>query len=283
VKIHAIQTGTVSLTTSWRQGVGHGMRRYANTLLTREWTQPLPIYAFAIEHPEGVIVVDTGESVRVSEPGYFPRWQPFFRFAVRMDVNPDQEIGPQLQALGITPRDVRMLVLTHLHTDHAGGLSHFPGVEILVTRKELEYARGLAGRVRGYPSNRWPDWFDPTLIDLSGAPFGSFPASLPVTKAGDVTLVPAPGHTPGHIAVVVDEGAQSVFLAGDSSYTEAAMLAGQVDGVGPDERAERLTHERIRAFAADRPTVYLPTHDPETPARLAERRPVAAERRTVAA
>ena len=62
MKIHAIQTGTVLLTTSWRKGVGHGMRRYANTLFTREWTEPPPIYAFAIEHPEEVIVVDRGKA-----------------------------------------------------------------------------------------------------------------------------------------------------------------------------------------------------------------------------
>ena len=78
MKIHAIQTGTVALTTRWREGVGHGRRRLLNTLLDREWTEPLPIYAFAIEHPEGVIVVDTGETARVAEPGYFPRWHPFF-------------------------------------------------------------------------------------------------------------------------------------------------------------------------------------------------------------
>jgi N-acyl homoserine lactone hydrolase len=107
VNIHAIQTGTVALTTSWREGVGHGGRRLLNTLLDREWTEPLPIYAFAIEHPEGVIVVDTGESARVAAAGYFPRWSPFFRFAVRMRVEPSEEIGPQLERLGITPRDVR--------------------------------------------------------------------------------------------------------------------------------------------------------------------------------
>jgi N-acyl homoserine lactone hydrolase len=78
MKIHAIQTGTVALTTSWREGVGHGRRRLLNTLLDRQWTDPLPIYAFAIEHPEGVIVVDTGETARVAEPGYFPRWSPSF-------------------------------------------------------------------------------------------------------------------------------------------------------------------------------------------------------------
>jgi hypothetical protein len=104
VKIHAIQTGTVAVTTAWREGVGHGRRRLIHTIADRDWTEPLPIYAFVIEHLEGVIVVDTGETARVSEPGYFPRWQPFFRFAVRELVQPEQEIGPQLRGLGIRPQ-----------------------------------------------------------------------------------------------------------------------------------------------------------------------------------
>jgi N-acyl homoserine lactone hydrolase len=83
-----------------------------------------------------------------------------------------------------------------------------------------------------------------------------------------------PGHTPGQIGVLVDEGDHTVFLAGDSSYTQELMLRGKVDGVGADEEAERLSHERIRAFATETPTVYLVAHDPETGARLAERRPV---------
>ena len=78
--------------------------------------------------------------------------------------------------------------------------------------------------------------------------------------------------------MIVEDGDHSVFLAGDSSYTEDAMLRGAVDGVGADEDAERLTHERIRAYAAATPTVYLPSHDPETAVRLAERRPVGAAR-----
>ena len=280
MKIHAIQTGTVALTKSWREGVGHGKRRLLNTLLDREWTEPLPIHAFAIEHPEGVIVVDTGETARVAESGYLPRWSPFFRFAVREAVEPEQEIGPQLQRLGIEPSAVRRVVMTHLHTDHAGGLHHFPDHEILVTRTELEYAAGLRGRLRGYVNKPWPTWFAPTTIDLPPDPLGPFPASLPLTEAGDVRLVPVPGHSPGQVAVVVEDGDHAVFLAGDSSYTQDAMLRGAVDGVGSDEDAERLTHERIRAYAADTPTVYLPAHDPDTEARLAERRSVgeAAER-----
>ncbi|MGH2714383.1 MAG: N-acyl homoserine lactonase family protein [Thermoleophilaceae bacterium] len=274
MKIHAIQTGTVALTTSWREGVGRGRRRLLNTLLDREWTEPLPIYAFAIEHPEGVIVVDTGETSRVADPGYFPRWQPFFRFAVRERVEPEEEIGPQLERLGIRTTDIRRVVLTHLHTDHAGGLHHFEDNEILVSRAEREFAVGLRGRLRGYPNRRWPAWFDPTLVGLPPVQRGPFPASMPLTEAGDVTLVPVPGHSPGQLAVIVEDGDHSVFLAADSSYTEDAMLRGAVDGVGLDEDAERVTHERIRTYAAATPTVYLPAHDPETAARLAERRTV---------
>jgi glyoxylase-like metal-dependent hydrolase (beta-lactamase superfamily II) len=272
MKIHAIQTGTVAVTRAWREGVGHGKRRLLNTVRDREWTEPLPIYAFAIEHPEGVIVVDTGETAGASQPGYFPSWHPGVR-AFRAWVEPEQEIGPQLERLGISPGDVRWLVMTHLHTDHAGGLHHFPDTEILVTRTELEFASGLRGRLRGYVANtHWPAWFRPTLLELGAEPFGPFPQSLRLTDAGNVTLVPVPGHTPGQIGVLVDEGDQTVFLAGDSSYTQDLMLRGKVDGVGADDDAERLTHERIRAYATAHQTVYLVAHDLETGARLAERR-----------
>ncbi len=274
MKIHAIQTGTVSLTTAWREGVGHGRGRLLHAILDREWTEPLPIYAFAIEHPEGVIVVDTGEDARASQRSYFARWHPGLR-AFREFVEPEQEVGPQLKRLGIQPGDVRWVVLTHLHTDHAGGLHHFPDNEILVSRTELAYAAGLRGRLRGYVANKhWPTWFRPMTVELDPEPFGAFPQSLRLTEAGDVTLVPLPGHTPGQIGVLVDDGDHTVFLAGDSSYTQELMLRGKPDGVGTDEQAERLTHEKIRAFAAETPTVYVVAHDPEAGARLAERRPV---------
>jgi hypothetical protein len=43
----------------------------------------VPILAWVIEHPEGIIVVDTGETARTAEPGYLPSWHPYYRFAVR--------------------------------------------------------------------------------------------------------------------------------------------------------------------------------------------------------
>ncbi len=147
----------------------------------------------------------------------------------------------------------------------------------------LNYAAGLRGRLRGYPNKRWPSRFRPTLIDLPPVSFGPFPASMALTEASDITLVPVPGHSPGQLAVVVEDGDHAVFLAGDSSYTQDALLRGVVDGVGPDEAAERLTHERIRAYAAETPTVYLPAHDPETATRLTERQPIGPPPEKVAA
>jgi glyoxylase-like metal-dependent hydrolase (beta-lactamase superfamily II) len=274
MKIHAIQTGTVAIKTRQVEGVGEGARRRVNMFLDREWTRPLPIYCFAIEHPDGVIVVDTGETARTSDPGYFPGWHPFFRFGLREWVAPEEEVGPQLEALGIGPRDVRHVVLTHLHTDHAGGLDHFPPSEVLVSRGDVEIASGRRGRLRGYPNRRWPRWFDPTVLDLEPEPFGPFPRSRRLTAAGDVTIVPLPGHTPGQVGVMVEDGDHSVLLAGDASYTQDLMVRGIVDGPSPDDAVARETHDRIREYARTRPTVYLVAHDPETANRLANREPV---------
>jgi glyoxylase-like metal-dependent hydrolase (beta-lactamase superfamily II) len=272
MRMHAIQTGTVSIKENQRRGKGHGTMRLVNTLLDRRMTGPLPIYAWVVEHPEGVIVVDTGETARAMQPGYFPRWQPYFRFAVKESVTAEEEIGPQLRALGIDPeRDVRWLILTHLHTDHAGGLHHFRGVETLVSRTEYAGAQGFRGLAQGYLNNRWPEWFAPRLVDFAERPYGPFARSLPLTRAGDVMLVATPGHTRGHLSVIVEDGDSTVFLAGDTSYTQDLLLARAPDGVGPDERQEIETHRRILAFATTRPTVYLPAHDAESARRLAER------------
>jgi N-acyl homoserine lactone hydrolase len=274
MKIHAIQTGTVGIKTRQIEGAGNGRRRQLNMILDREWADPLPIYAFAIEHPEGVIVVDTGETARTSENGYFPRWHPFFRYGLREWVAPEEEIGPQLRRLGIDAGDVRRVVLTHLHTDHAGGLHHFPHSEILASRGDLEIASGRRGRLRGYPNQHLPRWFDPTVVDLGPTSYGPFPQSLPLTAAGDVTLLPLPGHTAGQIGVLVEDGDHVVLLAGDSSYSQELMLRGKVDGPSYDDAVAQLTHERIRALAAETPTVYLVAHDPGTATRLAERQPI---------
>ena len=86
--------------------------------------------------------------------------------------------------------------------------------------------------------------------------------------------VATPGHTSNHISVVVEDGDVSVLLAGDTSYNEALMLAGKIDGVSPNAAVTAQTLATIRQFASERPTVYLPAHDPDGATRFARRQTV---------
>ena len=92
---------------------------------------------------------------------------------------------------------------------------------------------------------------------------------MSLTKNGDVLIVPTPGHTPHHVSVVVC-GSPSFFLAGDTSYTEGLLLEGKVDGVSPNMNIARRTLNQIVSLAEEQPLVYLPSHDPESAARLAQ-------------
>ncbi|WP_376790856.1 MBL fold metallo-hydrolase [Thermoflexus sp.] len=110
MRIQAIQTGTVAIPPNQRQGKGTGFMGLINTFTDPHWIEPLPIYV-------GVIAIDIGETAKATESGYFPAWHPYFK-KVKEWLAPEQEVGPQLQALGIRPNDVRWVIMTHLHTDH---------------------------------------------------------------------------------------------------------------------------------------------------------------------
>jgi N-acyl homoserine lactone hydrolase len=270
MKVHAIQTGFVRIKTAQVEGRGHGLPRRLAVFTDRNWTDWLPTYAWVIDHPEGVIVVDTGQGAHLLETG--KSLHPYVRWEVAFRIDREEEIGPQLRRLGMAPRDVKRVVLTHLHMDHDGGLGHFPHSEILVAPGELRTASGWPGRMRGYLPDRWPAWFDPVPLDLAAEPFGPFAASRHLTEARDIIAVATPGHTADHVSILVQEDDTTFFLAGDTSYDERLMLSGRVDGVSADEQISGATLNAIRHLTRDRPTVYLPTHDPQSADRLASRR-----------
>jgi glyoxylase-like metal-dependent hydrolase (beta-lactamase superfamily II) len=271
LRIHAIQTGTVRVKLSQPTGSqGEGLQRLWRTLRDPEWTDQLPIYAWAIEHPEGLVVVDTGETSRAAHNGYFPAWHPYYRLGVRIELTPEQEIGPRLLALNLNPRQVRWLVMTHLHTDHAGGLAYFRDSEILISRAEYQAAQGFGGLLLGYVNQHWPAWLQPELVDYPDGPLGPFPASRTLTRAGDLHLVPTPGHSPGHQCVVLQDSGTTYLFAGDVSYSRELLQAGAVDGVTQDIPAYKQSLERTRQFVETERAVYLPSHDPQSGERLAK-------------
>ena len=120
--------------------------------------------------------------------------------------------------------------------------------------------------------NRWPEWFNPKPIALEPESFGSFEQSYKVTKAGDVLIVPTPGHTPGHVSVVVNTEDVTFFLAGDTSYSQSLLINRTADGVSPPASVAIDTMDRILRLADSRRLVYLPTHDPESVDRLTQKR-----------
>jgi N-acyl homoserine lactone hydrolase len=269
--VHVIETGRVQIKASQIVGRGHGLARRIAPLFDAEWSEWLPVNAYAIEHRDGVILVDTGVSAAVKR---LPRWHPYFRSCVRFSIEPEQEAGAQLRALGVAATDIKRVVLTHLHIDHDAGLGAFPSSEILVSPGELERATGAAGRLRGYLPQRWPKAFDPKPLILDDGAYGPFPQSKRLTADGAIVAVATPGHTPNHLSVIVEDGDAAVFIAGDASYNEETMLKGTIDGVSDNENHAAATLTAIRAFAEARPTVYLPAHDPEATQRLAARRVV---------
>jgi N-acyl homoserine lactone hydrolase len=163
---------------------------------------------------------------------------------------------------------VRRVVMTHLHTDHAGGLHHFPKAEILVSRRAYQLATGFAGQMRGFLPQHWPGWFKPTCFDLALRPWGPFPASLSLTRDEDVIIVPTSGHTEAHVSLVLCANGLVYFFAGDTSYTQQLMVDQQIDGVALDAQSAQRTLQRIRQLAEQSPLIYLPSHDPDGVSRL---------------
>jgi glyoxylase-like metal-dependent hydrolase (beta-lactamase superfamily II) len=94
-----------------------------------------------------------------------------------------------------------------------------------------------------------------------------------MTADGAIVAVATPGHTGDHLSVVVEDQDTAIFIAGDASYNEEAMVNGAIDCVSDNDGQAAATLAAIRAFVRVQPTVYLPAHDPQACRRLAERRP----------
>ena len=136
MRVVGVSTGVVR-----GKRAARGPRRY----LPGGWSdETLPVNLFAVEHPAGVCVFDTGQTARAVRPGYLPRWHPFLRLA-RFELTEADEAAPQLARAGVDPAAVRWVVLSHLHTDHAGGIAGFPGAEVLVSDDRMALRDGAQG------------------------------------------------------------------------------------------------------------------------------------------
>jgi len=90
-----------------------------------------------------------------------------------------------------------------------------------------------------------------------------------LTKDGRVHIVPTPGHTLGHMAVIAETDSHCVLVAGDAAYDEQTLLSGSVDGVAQSASLHHDSTRRLRELCRRRPTVTQFAHDPESGKRLA--------------
>ncbi|MDX1995510.1 MAG: N-acyl homoserine lactonase family protein [bacterium] len=279
--MRALRTGLMDVKHRYYEAKGRTRAaRLTSVLLDRQWTQ-IPVFVWVIEHPEGVIVIDAGETAKVNEPDFFPAPQrPYWRSQYRFHITPENEAGAQLRRLNIPPQEVRWVVLTHAHFDHTDALYHFPNAEFIISSKEFDDAYRYRSAHFAFPS-KWPDWFKPHIIDYVPERIGPFEQSYVLTKAGDVRIVPTPGHTLGHQSVMVQQDGYTFFFGGDTSFDLPSLLNDKLDAPSFDSNKVFQTRQKILDYAHDVPLVYLTTHDPETAIRLEQRTPIYAQAQPV--
>ncbi|MGZ4685970.1 N-acyl homoserine lactonase family protein [Oryzihumus sp.] len=153
------------------------------------------VLGYAVRHPEGLILFDTGIGAADAETDawYDPSRVP---------------LSQALAGAGLGVEDVDLVVNCHLHFDHCGGNPALAGRPVFVQGHELATAR--AG-----------DYTVPELVDFAGARYEELDGEAEI--APGVLVVPTPGHTEGHQALALRCADGTVVLAGQSTETTSEL------------------------------------------------------------
>jgi N-acyl homoserine lactone hydrolase len=228
----------------------------------------LPCPAFLIHHPSvGAILVDTGLHGSVASTPAANLGRIVNSFA-HPRLGPGEDVPAQLRARGLEPRDVKFVVMTHLHFDHASGMSEFPGSTFVLTAAEWEAATTDPRPIlRGYRPVQYDYVFDYRTVAYEGDLVDSYASfGLTIDLFGDrsVRLASTPGHSAGHQSVICRLRDRDFVIAGDAIYT-----MGQLDGAPEpprplDRRLWRRSVQELKLFHRQYPqAVIVPGHDPE--------------------
>lgn len=190
--------------------------------------QPIPVFAYAIRHPKGIVLFDTG--VGEGSEDVDKEWRPRIF-----------DLDDALEAAGHKRSEVVGIVVCHLHFDHCGQNPSFPGVPVYTQAAEREAARAKDYTV--------PEW-----VDFPGATYRLLHGDAEPWPA--IHILSTPGHTPGHQSLLVDTKAGGVLLTGQAVY-ELAEFEGSLPLESSDP-AYAASVERLRSLRAAR--VYV-SHD----------------------
>ena len=238
--------------------------RYDKTISTfnrgHGQTIEAPILAYLIETKHGRILYDVGcDHAKIHTPALRDRhYNPASFEMGAPDMREEHRIPHHLARLGLTPADVDVIFIGHLHFDHAGGLKELKrcgcGAEIHLQRDEWNAAcSGLDGAV-----------FEDDLLDDEGK---AFQFSL---KHGEYSVLPGvqavatPGHTAGHMSMLIElpTGAP-VLLAGDAADLQENIDDEVAPGTLWQGREQQAIDSirKLKALARETGAQLWPNHD----------------------
>jgi glyoxylase-like metal-dependent hydrolase (beta-lactamase superfamily II) len=270
-RITAIPTGTVTIKRCHHGGVlpesAPYWLRFAAILVDWDWAPPMPVWAYLIEHPEGVWLIDAGASPRYRDPqswSFDPVSRRLVQSFIRLDVHDDETLLARLRDLGVDPDRIRGIVLTHQHVDHTGSVPDFPGADVWTSEAEDAAAQTIGAM--------HPLWRSATTklrhVEEEGTPREDrASASVFLTNDQRVEVVTTPGHTPGSLSVRLGIDGGDVWMIGDTAFTADALDPGApTAGIHTDVPAVREQQRWVQTHVA--PSRVFPSHDPEVPRRL---------------
>jgi glyoxylase-like metal-dependent hydrolase (beta-lactamase superfamily II) len=231
------------------------------------------IGAALIKHPKGDLLVDTGFGRDIDQQ--FATMPRFFQKLTKYELwKPARD---QLEAAGYDFDRLGGILLTHAHWDHVSGLPDFPGVPVLVSKRD-KVAFNKPG-MRGYfgpPFNQFH--FNWREFDFEAGPYLGFPRSHDVYGDGSIVCVPAPGHTPGSIIVFVTLPNNVRYaLVGDlvwqreglTNLEERPLLSRLWADLDPDGTRQNIL--RMASIVKRIPNmIVVPAHDQRAFADMAE-------------
>jgi N-acyl homoserine lactone hydrolase len=249
---------------AWRKAFGIGVPK-------DQWVTA-PVQCFLVEHSSaGRALIDTGFHASVAVK---PRSNlgVFGTVIYRdIDMRPEQSAAAQLRERGIEPSTVRTVVMTHLHPDHASAIVDYPAATFLVSKAEWE-AAAEGGQRDGYVKRQFDHGFDYRLVDFdsdAANSFAGFGRAFDVFGDGSVRVVFTPGHTTGHMSVVLQTESGEVLVAGDAIFMHRTLDDDHLPHMLADEHLFRRSLREIRLYRKETPdAVIIPGHDWEAWQRL---------------
>ena len=229
----------------------------------------LPVCVYLVEHPRGLLLVDTGWCREISPRGvYDPKAVsavlPSHLAAFFRPVLPEgAAVHEQLAALGIQPEDLDYVLLTHLDPDHVSGLRHVNRAKrIILPEDEYFWSCRTVYKAR-QPVSLWLDQPIERRY-YRGSPLG--PNHWVIDLFGDETvqMVNVPGHTDGQAAILLRSGGRFVLLAADAAFSPRNWQEGITPGFGFDREQQRKSLRWIGDMAREPGcAAVLCSHDPE--------------------